>query len=142
MNHYELIVIGGGHAGCEAALAASRMGCRTLMLNHNLDNTALMPCNPSVGGPAKGNLVRELDVLTAEKARREKTISPENKWITALRRFEKEQQLTAEMVCALVERIEVYDGARLEITLKYRDELQVLSEYMQCDDTKARAVNE
>lgn len=66
--NYEIVVIGGGHAGCEAALAASRMGCRTLLLNHNLDNTALMPCNPSIGGPAKGNLVRELDALGGEQA--------------------------------------------------------------------------
>jgi len=66
---YDVIVVGGGHSGCEAALAASRMGCRTLMLNHNLENTALMPCNPAIGGPAKGNLVRELDALGGEQAR-------------------------------------------------------------------------
>ena len=65
---YDIIVIGGGHAGCEAALAASRMGCRTLLLNYNLDNTAVMPCNPSIGGPAKGNLTRELDALGGEQA--------------------------------------------------------------------------
>jgi tRNA uridine 5-carboxymethylaminomethyl modification enzyme len=66
---YEIVVIGGGHAGCEAALAASRMGCRTLLLNHNVDNTALMPCNPSIGGPAKGHLVREISALGGEQAR-------------------------------------------------------------------------
>ncbi len=60
---YEVIVIGAGHAGAEAALAAARMGCRTLLLTLQLEAVALMPCNPSVGGPAKGNLVRELDVL-------------------------------------------------------------------------------
>lgn len=66
---YDVIVVGAGHAGCEAALAASRMGCRTLMLTMNLDNTALMPCNPSIGGPAKGHVVREIDALGGEMAR-------------------------------------------------------------------------
>ncbi|MDR1875968.1 MAG: tRNA uridine-5-carboxymethylaminomethyl(34) synthesis enzyme MnmG [Synergistaceae bacterium] len=66
---YDVIVAGGGHAGCEAALAAGRIGCRTLMLNLGLDNTALMPCNPSIGGPAKGHLVREVSALGGEQAR-------------------------------------------------------------------------
>ncbi|MDR9458633.1 MAG: tRNA uridine-5-carboxymethylaminomethyl(34) synthesis enzyme MnmG [Dehalococcoidia bacterium] len=66
---YEVIVIGAGHAGCEAALAASRMGSKTLLLTINLDNVALMPCNPSIGGPAKGHLVREIDALGGEMAR-------------------------------------------------------------------------
>ena len=60
---YDVIVVGAGHAGCEAALAAARMGCSTLLLTLNLDYVALMPCNPSVGGPAKGHLVREVDAL-------------------------------------------------------------------------------
>ena len=68
-DSYDVIVIGGGHAGCEAALSSSRIGCRTLMLNLSVDNTALMPCNPSIGGPAKGHLVREVSALGGEQAR-------------------------------------------------------------------------
>src|SRR5256885_9501525 len=60
---YEVIVVGAGHAGCEAALASARMGRKTLLLTMNLDSVALMPCNPSMGGPVKGNLFKEIDAL-------------------------------------------------------------------------------
>ncbi|WP_186576865.1 tRNA uridine-5-carboxymethylaminomethyl(34) synthesis enzyme MnmG [Aquibacillus kalidii] len=62
-GHYDVIVIGAGHAGCEAAFAAARRGAKTLMLSLNLDMIAFMPCNPSIGGPAKGIVVREVDAL-------------------------------------------------------------------------------
>ena len=62
-EHYDVIVIGTGHAGCEAAIAASRMGCKTVAFTVNLDNIGYMPCNPAIGGPAKGQMVSEIDAL-------------------------------------------------------------------------------
>ncbi|MDD5091367.1 MAG: tRNA uridine-5-carboxymethylaminomethyl(34) synthesis enzyme MnmG [Candidatus Wallbacteria bacterium] len=66
---YEVIIVGGGHAGCEAALAAARMGFSTILLTMNVDAVALTPCNPSMGGPGKGHLVNEIDALGGEIAR-------------------------------------------------------------------------
>ena len=66
---YEVIVVGGGHAGCEAALATARKGHKTLLITGNIKNIADMPCNPSIGGPAKGIVVREIDALGGEMGR-------------------------------------------------------------------------
>lgn len=66
---YDVIVVGGGHAGCEGALAAARMGCRVLLLAIDLDKIAAMPCSPSIGGMAKGQLVKEIDALGGEMAK-------------------------------------------------------------------------
>src|SRR5512135_3825898 len=66
---YDVIVVGAGHAGCEAALAAARMECSTLLLTINLDAVALMSCNPAIGGLAKGHLVKEIDALGGEMAK-------------------------------------------------------------------------
>ena len=67
--NYDIIVVGGGHAGCEACLASSRLGKKTLLVTGNIDNIADMPCNPSIGGPAKGIVVREIDALGGEMGR-------------------------------------------------------------------------
>ena len=65
-GEYDVVVVGAGHAGCEAALATARMGLKTLICTTNLDSVAMMPCNPNIGGTAKGHLVREVDALGGE----------------------------------------------------------------------------
>ncbi|MFW6263801.1 MAG: FAD-dependent oxidoreductase, partial [Thermotogota bacterium] len=68
-NDFDIIVVGAGHAGVEAALVSARLGKKTLLLNLNLDTVAWAPCNPSVGGPAKGVVIREIDALGGEMAK-------------------------------------------------------------------------
>mgnify|MGYP003537105679 FL=1 len=69
IEKYDVMVIGAGHAGCEAALASARMGQKTAILTITLDNIGVMSCNPSIGGPAKSHLVKELDALGGEMGR-------------------------------------------------------------------------
>ena len=66
VEDYDIVVVGAGHAGCEAALAGARLGLNTVMFTVSVDSIALMPCNPNVGGSSKGHLVRELDALGGE----------------------------------------------------------------------------
>ena len=68
-GHFQVVVIGAGHAGIEAGLAAARLGCKTAVFTINLDAVGNCPCNPSIGGTAKGHLVREIDALGGEMAR-------------------------------------------------------------------------
>ncbi|MBU2226681.1 MAG: FAD-dependent oxidoreductase, partial [Proteobacteria bacterium] len=68
-REYDIIVVGGGHAGCEAALTAARMGCETLLFNINLDTIALRSCNPAIGGLAKSQLVKEVNALGGQMGR-------------------------------------------------------------------------
>src|SRR5215210_7805845 len=68
-NDADVVVVGAGHAGCEAALAAARIGCATVVFTPNLDRFGFMPCNPSIGGPGKSHIVAEVDALGGEMAR-------------------------------------------------------------------------
>jgi tRNA uridine 5-carboxymethylaminomethyl modification enzyme len=67
--NYDVIVVGGGHAGCEATFASARMNHKTLLVTGNINNIATMPCNPSIGGSAKGIVVREIDALGGMKGK-------------------------------------------------------------------------
>src|SRR5436305_3669909 len=78
---YEVIVVGAGHAGCEAALACARMGRRTLLLSMSLDTIGWMSCNPSIGGQAKGQMVREIDALGGQMAKVTDRTAIQTRWL-------------------------------------------------------------
>ena len=77
-TYYDVVVVGAGHAGCEAGLAAARMGCNTVILSISLDTVAHMPCSPSIGGLGKGHLVKEVDALGGEPGRLSARYAGEN----------------------------------------------------------------
>ena len=81
-DKYDVVVIGAGHAGCEAALATARLGFQTLVFTVSVDSIAMMPCNPNIGGSSKGHLVRELDALGGEMGKViDRTFIKGNHWI-------------------------------------------------------------
>ena len=87
VENYDVVIIGAGHAGCEAALASARLGLNTIVFTVSVDSIALMPCNPNIGGTSKGHLVRELDALGGEMGKNiDKTFIQSrmlNKWTSS-----------------------------------------------------------
>ena len=78
-EEYDVVIVGAGHAGCEAALASARLGLSTVMFTVSVDSIALMPCNPNIGGSSKGHLVREIDALGGEMGKNiDKTLMSKN----------------------------------------------------------------
>src|SRR5476651_92240 len=122
---YDVIVIGAGHAGVEAALAASRMGCETLLLTMNLDTIGQMSCNPAIGGLAKGQIVREIDALGGEMGINTDATGVQFRMLNASKGAsvrgpraqcdKKAYQLRLKATCERQERLEVKQGQIAEL---------------------------
>ncbi|MFA7372703.1 MAG: tRNA uridine-5-carboxymethylaminomethyl(34) synthesis enzyme MnmG [bacterium] len=132
---YDIIVIGAGHAGCEAALASAKMGCATLLLTINLDSIALLPCNCSIGGPAKAHLVREIDALGGEMGRNI------DKSFTHIRMLNLSKGPAVQALRAQVDK--KYYQMEMKHTLESQDRLdikQAMVEEILCDETAVTGV--
>src|ERR1700677_1917966 len=124
---YDVIVIGAGHAGVEAALAASRLGCETLLLTMNLDTIGQMSCNPAIGGLAKGQIVREIDALGGEMGLNTDATGVQFRMLNASKGpsvrgpraqcDKKAYQFRLKAVCERQERLDVKQGHIAEITV-------------------------
>ncbi|HOE80016.1 MAG TPA: tRNA uridine-5-carboxymethylaminomethyl(34) synthesis enzyme MnmG [Smithellaceae bacterium] len=109
-DSYDIVVIGGGHAGCEAALAAARMGAKTLLFNINLDSIALMSCNPAIGGLAKSQLVKEVDALGGEMGVQSTRMQCDKQLYRLTMKATVENQANLHIRQAMVESLVVEDG--------------------------------
>ena len=119
MTRYDIIVIGGGHAGCEAALAAARMGCCTLMITMSKETIGLMSCNPAVGGVGKGQLVKEIDALGGEMARATDTCGIQFKILNASKGpavWSSRAQVDRKRYCLYMQKV-VHEQKNLELCI-------------------------
>src|SRR5678816_232390 len=125
---YDVIVVGAGHAGVEAALAAARMGCQTLLLSINLDTIGQMSCNPAIGGLAKGHLAREIDALGGEMGkatdmtglqfRMLNTKKGPSVWAPRAQCDKKAYQFRLKWVCARQENLLVTQGQTIKLLVR------------------------
>lgn len=141
-KHYDVIVVGGGHAGVEAALAASRIGCETLLLTMNLDTIGQMSCNPAIGGIAKGHLVREIDALGGEMGKNTdmtgiqfrmlNTKKGPSVWAPRAQCDKKAYQLRLKSVCERQERLDIKQAQTIAVLTKNRTAIGVQTNLGTC----------